>query len=64
MNIDTVETTIMEKVERIDGIMRKFIELGKESGGDYEEEIDDLLEIRYRYSVCKDRVEDIKVLRE
>jgi len=54
----------MEKVERIDGIMRKFIELGKESGGDYEEEIDDLLEIRYRYSVCKDRVEDIKVLRE
>jgi len=64
MNIDTVEITIMEKVERIDGIISKFIELGKDSGSDYEEEIDELLDIRNRYKVCKERVEDIRDKRE
>ena len=64
MNIDTVEITIMEKVERIDGIISKFIELGKDSGSDCEEEIDELLDIRNRYKVCKERVEDIRDKRE
>lgn len=64
MDINKIEETIGEKIKRVDILIRKYMELREDSWESYCKEIDELLEIRTRYKVCKERVEDIKVLRE
>ena len=60
MDTDKIEERIEDKVKGIDRIISKFLELGKDSGGDYKEEIDELLDIRLRYKACKERVGEIR----